>query len=407
MCFCCCTTRKAVLIYAIVITSIAFIYGIIAIANFGSSTDIYKALIERLEYLEKDTSSTQSSSSSFSSSSGSSSGSGSSYSGYPYSYKKGDRKLQYSYNYNSYATAYYVSEYANTLGNSITFQNIQQLTSEDLRTKSYGVIKSLKGIECGLGIILFLFPLIFLGTEIVFLIFIRGNKEYQVLPNDTFNILNIIHILCITFSTILIFLSLLYAFLLVVAYIQYIYLVLSIDSCAIKIVIGMVFGYYGFYYYIVLSCAFCKIRSQFLNVGCEENPGAEAKYDINGNIIPKNTQVIQQIIVPGQIQTNPQPVPIQQSQQYIPYQQPQIYGQTQQPQYIQYQQPQIYGQTQQPQIYGQTQQPQYVQFQQQPQTIEINNNGKKVDVGEDNNTKINDNYIAVTSERDNNNLVKK
>ena len=381
MCFCCCTTRKAVLIYAIVITSIAFIYGIIAIANFGSSTDIYKALIERLEYLEKDTSSTQSSSSSFSSSSGSSSGSGSSYSGYPYSYKKGDRKLQYSYNYNSYATAYYVSEYANTLGNSITFQNIQQLTSEDLRTKSYGVIKSLKGIECGLGIILFLFPLIFLGTEIVFLIFIRGNKEYQVLPNDTFNILNIIHILCITFSTILIFLSLLYAFLLVVAYIQYIYLVLSIDSCAIKIVIGMVFGYYGFYYYIVLSCAFCKIRSQFLNVGCEENPGAEAKYDINGNIIPKNTQVIQQIIVPGQIQTNPQPVPIQQSQQYIPYQQPQIYGQTQQPQ--------------------------YVQFQQQPQTIEINNNGKKVDVGEDNNTKINDNYIAVTSERDNNNLVKK
>ena len=61
MCLCCCTTRKSILIYAVVISSFAFIYGIIAIANFGSSTDIYKALIEKLDYLDKQPSSSQSS----------------------------------------------------------------------------------------------------------------------------------------------------------------------------------------------------------------------------------------------------------------------------------------------------------------------------------------------------------
>ena len=52
MCFCCCITRKSILIYAIAICSIAFIYGIIAISKFGSSTDIYKTLINKIKYLE-------------------------------------------------------------------------------------------------------------------------------------------------------------------------------------------------------------------------------------------------------------------------------------------------------------------------------------------------------------------
>ena len=352
MCFCCSNTRKSILIYTVVISSFAFIYGIIAIANFGSSTQIYKALIEKIDELEKQSSSSQSSSSRFSS-------------------KKGNRRLDpYTYPY-SYTNDYYTSKYAQALVNSITFMNIQNLKKEDLQNRNYGLIKNLKAIECGLGVILFIFPLIFLVVEIVFLIFIRGTKEYQVLPNTTFNILNIIHILCITFSTIFIFLSVLYGILLVVAYIQYIFLVLSVDSCAIGIVIGMVFGYYGFWYYIILSCAFCSIRTKFLNVGCEEKPGAEAQYDINGNIIPRNPQIVQQIIIPGQIQGNSQIIPLQQSQQFIPYQQPQIIGQPQQPQ-------------------------QFVQYQ-QPQTVVIKNNDQTLNL---NNGKIN-NANVMSSERDN------
>ena len=327
---------------------------------------------------------------------------------------------------NIYPYTYYTSKYVESIGNTLSFINIQKLKKEDLKNRNYGLIKSLKGIECGLGVILFIFPLIFLIIEIVFLIFIRGTKEYQVLPNTTFNIFNIIKILCITFSIIFIFLSVLYGFLLVVAYIQYIFLVISIDSCAIGIIIGMAFGYYGFWYYIVLSCAFYSERTKFVNVGSEEKPGPEAQYDINGNIIPRNTQIIQQIVIPGNMQSNSPIVPIQQSQQYMQFQQPQIFGQSIQPQqyiqnqqpqiigqqqYIQNQQPQIIGQyiqNQQPQIYGQSQQPQqFIQYQ-QPQTVEIKNNGQyfklnneKVDVGGASNRILKDSN-AVSSERDNN-----
>ena len=52
----------------------------------------------------------------------------------------------------------------------------------------------------------------------------------------------------------------------------------------------MIYGYYGLWYYIILSCAFCKERTHFLNVGCESKPGPEAKYDINGNPIVYNQQ---------------------------------------------------------------------------------------------------------------------
>ena len=62
MCFCCCTTRKSILIYAIVISCFAFIYGIVAISNFGSKTAIYKALIQRMKILENQSSDNDSSS---------------------------------------------------------------------------------------------------------------------------------------------------------------------------------------------------------------------------------------------------------------------------------------------------------------------------------------------------------
>ena len=53
MCFCCCTTRKGNLIYAIVISAIAFIYGIVIMAEFGSKTDIYDYLILAIDYIEE------------------------------------------------------------------------------------------------------------------------------------------------------------------------------------------------------------------------------------------------------------------------------------------------------------------------------------------------------------------
>ena len=259
MCLCCCTTRKSILIYAIVISSFAFIYGIIAIANFGSSTDIYKVLIEKIEVLEKETS-----------------------------------RVLYPNNPDDN------EQLAEAILNSVSYSNINSLDKDTLKLRSYGLVKNLKSIECGLGVVLFIFPFLFLVAEIVFLIFARGIKEYQVLPNSLFSVFNTIRILCIVFSIILIFLSILYGALLVIAVVQYIALVLIIDSCVIGMIIGMVFGYYGFWYYIVLSCAFCNERTKFLNVGCADKPGAEAQYDVNGNVIPRNTTIIQQVVIPGQ-----------------------------------------------------------------------------------------------------------
>ena len=143
----------------------------------------------------------------------------------------------------------------------------------------------------------------FLVINIIFLIFVCGIKEYKVLPDTTFNIFNIIKIICSTLSTIFIFLSVLYSVLLFVALAQYISLVEFLDSCAIGIIVGMVFGYYWIWYYIILSCAFCNERTHFLKVGCESKPGPDAKYDVNGNALTH-----------GNPQTSPITVVIPQSQ---------------------------------------------------------------------------------------------
>ena len=76
--------------------------------------------------------------------------------------------------------------------------------------------------------------------------------------------------------------------------VQYIKLVTIIDSCVIGIIIGMVYGYYGLWYYIILSCAFCNERTLFLKVGCESNPGPDAQYRLNGEQINRNqgTQIL-------------------------------------------------------------------------------------------------------------------
>ena len=395
MCFCCCPTRKSILIYAIVISTIAFIYGIIAIANFGSSTDIYKILIEKIKELENNPNSGSSSSSRSSSSSSSNSRYDDDDYDYYYNYWYYKKKRRVSSTSNSLAYYGYASSYYNQYGeavlNSVSASNIAKLSYDDIKI-SHGPIKSLKGIENGLGVILFIFPLIFLAFEIVFLIFACGIKEYQVLSNTAFTVFNALKILCITISTILIFLSILYGILLIIALIQYIALVLNIDSCAVGIIVGMVYGYYCFWFYIVLSCAFCTERRKFYNVGSQDKPGFEAQYDINGNPIPRGTQVIQQVIIPGQIQVG-NPAYIQMSSQQIgQYQQYQQIGQLQQFANLNLRQPQQFGQPQQigqPQQFGQSQQ---FGQPQQSQTVDINQKPPK-----------NNNYNAGASYRKINN----
>ena len=293
MCLCCCTTRKSILIYAIVITSIAFIYGIVAISKFGSNTEIYKALIDKLENLESNTSSSTTSDYNYNYN-------------YPYSLKtKNNRRINSYDDYNNY---YYNQKVVKAILDTASYTAIQRLTPGDIQQKDYSLIKSLKGIENGLGVLLFIFPIIFLVIEIIFIIFTCGIKEYTVLSNNTFNIMNILKIACITLSTIFIFLSILYSILLIIALIQYIGLIHILDSCSIGIIVGMVYGYYGLWYYIILSCAFCSERTKFLNVGSEGKPGPEALYDINGNTILKANQpiIIAQTIQPQ----NPQVVEV-------------------------------------------------------------------------------------------------
>ena len=151
-CFCCCQTRFSLVIYMLITTSLAFIFGIVVISNFGSNTDVYKYATKEYEY-EKATSNGE-----------------------------------------------LAEELANELKNLqskesvIAFRN--QLLSKTINDavcteESHDKIKSLKGIELGLGSVLFSFSGIFLGVEILFMIFICGVKEFQVLSTTMYNIFNI------------------------------------------------------------------------------------------------------------------------------------------------------------------------------------------------------------------------
>ena len=296
MCFCCCISRKSIIIYSIVITIIAFIYGVVAISEFGSKTEIYKYLVDKIEYLEE---------------------------------HKTSRRLQYPYypyNYNY--------DYAKLILDSASQAKIDSLTMAILEEKGYGLIKSLKGIENGLGVLLFVFTIIFLAAEIVYLIFAWGTKEVQIMKTTLFNILNGVKIGVFTFAIIFIFLSILYGILLIAVLAQYISLIGFFDSCGIGMVVGMVYGYYCFWIFITLSCGFSKERSLFVEVGSEAKPGPKAEYDVNGNPIIKAVIPVQAVIVN---QPN-MAVPYQQ----VPYNNPQV-------------QPVIYQQQQPPQPVTQTQ----------------------------------------------------
>jgi len=152
MCICCCFTRKSLLIYGIIITSVAFIYGIVAISQFGSNTDEYNTIKTALDVCDA-------------------------ISGYV------SRRLE------NKDLPPLTAKYLKTNTEKRKLQYLQYFQYCD---GSYGVLKSLKGIENGLGTVLFIFPLLFLIAEIVYLIFTCGISENQVHSLTAFNVLNIL-----------------------------------------------------------------------------------------------------------------------------------------------------------------------------------------------------------------------
>lgn len=280
MCYCCCTTRKGILIYMMVVSIIAFIYGIVAISYFGSSTEIYKYFKDKLDNLDK--------SSSLSSS--------------------GSRYL-YTPGYNSQT-----EKWAKAILDTISKEKIDNMDSTNKYSTS--VIGNLKGIENGLGVVLFIFPIIFLIFEIVFLVFSCGNKEFTPLPETTYKVLYVIKTICQTFSVIFIFLSILYGVLLIIALSQYFSIVENTDSCVIGIIVGMVYGYYGFWYYITISVGFSKEKELARLVGTVDNPGTGAKFDVNGNPIAPVAvvQPVQPITYSNIQQVNNGVIPFNQTQ---------------------------------------------------------------------------------------------
>ena len=281
-CCCCCFTRKSLLIFSITISAITFSYSILVISNFGSKTDNYKLLKEKID-------------------------------SYEIYISKSSRRLQSSY-YNSY-TYNRVNVFEDE--DAEARYHLSLLNYNSFKNNSYGIIKRLKGIENGLGIILFIFPIIFLAAGIVYLFFSCGIGETQVLKTKIYNILYYLKITTYTLSIIFIFLSFTYGVLITVAIAEYFTFADAPDSCVIGMIYGFAFGYYGFVYYIFLACIFGRERQFFIEVGSEATPGARATYDINGNVIVRAAVIPQAQI----IQLNPYIVA---QPMNIPYQQVQV-----------------------------------------------------------------------------------
>ena len=211
-----------------IISLIAAIYGIIVLTQFASKTDIYDKFIKRLKYVEEE--------------------------------EVGEEA------------------YESLDDNATVEQLIDAFGDPQIKDKSVSLIKNLKNIEMGMGIVLFIFPLIFLIVEIVFFIFVWGDKEYKPLSTTLYKIFNIIKIVCIVLSIILILLSILYIVFLAMAFVQFFFIVpaITIHEFLARIIIGIAFGIYLIWFYINLSCAFCKERNLFKNVGSIDNPGPNA-----------------------------------------------------------------------------------------------------------------------------------
>ena len=133
MCICCCPSRKSLLVYAIIISALAFIYGIIGITQFASKTEEYKALKERIDL-----------------------------------YDSIKDMVQNYRNLDYYEGYYYTTNVALSTLDTESMIKINSLTVDDFENNNYSLIKGLKAIENILGTILLIFPIIFLAAEVVY-----------------------------------------------------------------------------------------------------------------------------------------------------------------------------------------------------------------------------------------------
>jgi len=161
-----------------------------------------------------------------------------------------------------------------------------------------GISKHLKGIEYGLGGVVYVFPIIFFGMSIAFLVFSCGRREYQVLPTKKYVILNILKIICIALSIVLIALSLLYSILITMA----------LNDIRYDGPVNMMLGYLTILYYIIAVSLFAVERRSFTLVGTCITPRPYAIYDINFQPIVRERAAY--ITYPGLIDAQGQNVPI-------------------------------------------------------------------------------------------------
>ena len=286
MCFCCCQTRFSLITYLIILSAIAFLYGIVTISNSGSNNKVYKVLVDRIKNLEKCKESCSVGS------------------------------VNYYLSMRDIDNAYQTGDYQN-LFDQATLSGISGMDYSFIKDKKTNLIKGLKGIDLGFGIVILIFIFCYIGAGILFWIYLRGVKEYQVLPAKTYTIFNIIRLVCIYSSLLLIAMSVLYVILLIATFAQYAKLLNVLNSITTGLILGIVFGIYCFFYFITTACGFYTERNKFVLVGSDEKPGPDAKYDINQN------PIFRQVNPPTSLDNNKgQPLPQNSySQNKIPQQQ--------------------------------------------------------------------------------------
>lgn len=268
---CCCKTRQSINIYLIVSSSLYLIYGIYVIILLPSKTGIYKSFKQELEIIIDGINRHN-------------------------SYHSSDRNLNMIKPIK--ATYLKINRNMEEDINDMDYNSYIQLLNisyKDVEKYPHDIILNLKSIE-GIEITSFVFVIIFLIIQIIFLVFSCGIKQYQVLSSNIFNIFKIIKFVCIILSSIFIALSLIYGILLHVSLFQYGDFIQNTDQCDFGITMGILFGYSGVGYYITLLICFIYERKIFLEVGTSENPGPQAQYDINGNKILNNI-----VVLPNQV----------------------------------------------------------------------------------------------------------
>ena len=263
MCFSCCTTRQTINTYLLVITISIFLYSLITYFQHASTTLLFNLLENKLNSQKI-------------------------YSNDEYIT---NRRISSTNDdeYDIYISQNY-KNYVNSLRDINSYIHISSLTYNDLEDKSYNVLNSLRKIEKGFGITFIIMHIIFLFFIFLFLCFSCGNKEYTLSSETSFNALSRLKSFFLILSILLIMVSLVYSTLLSCALVEYTQFIPNpnIDTFIQRIIIGMVYGIYGFFYYIIVFCGFTVEKNLFVQLGYQGNPGKLARYNNDGTPIIRN-----------------------------------------------------------------------------------------------------------------------